>query len=78
MTPESSLPSWLARRMRCASPPREAGAGAVEREVVEADVEQEPEAALDLAERALADGPLGRGEGQRVEVARGLGPRSSP
>ena len=53
MTPDRSLPSWLASRMRWASPPLRAGAGAVEREVVEADVEQEAQAALDLADRPL-------------------------
>ena len=46
ITPDSSLPSWLARRMRCASPPLERRPGASEREVVEPDVEQEREPAL--------------------------------
>ena len=41
MTPQSSLPSWLASRMRCASPPLKRRPAAIEREVVEPDVEQE-------------------------------------
>ena len=55
ITPESSLPSWLASRMRCASPPLKRRARAIEREVFEPDVEQEAEPAVDLEQHALGD-----------------------
>ena len=45
----------------------------VEDEVVEADVEQEPEPGVDLLDDALGDLPLARGEVDVVEEARGIG-----
>ena len=46
--------------------------GPLERQVVEADVDQEAQAALDLAERALADRARRRSERQPRDVGRGL------
>ena len=56
--------------MRCASPPDSEPAGPVEREVVEADVEQEVEPLLDLLEHPLGDLLLA---GRQLEVAQEVG-----
>ena len=41
MTPVRPEPIWLARRMRCASPPESVSARALERQVVEPHVDEE-------------------------------------
>ena len=64
-------PIWLARRMRCASPPAERAGRPRQREVVEADVEQEPEAGVDLLGHPLGDHPLALGQ---LEARRGTSP----
>ncbi len=51
---------------------RQRAGGPVEREVVEADVEQEAETRRDLLDDALGDLPLARGEVDVVEEVRGL------
>ena len=60
--------------MRCASPPDSEPGGPVEREVVEADVEQEVEPLLDLLEHPLGDLPLavGRARASRRKSAASL------
>ncbi len=44
MTPVSPDPTWLASRMRCASPPDSDSALPIQREVIEADVDEEAQA----------------------------------
>ena len=60
----------MASRIRCASPPASVPAGAVQREVVEADVEQEPQPLVDLLEH-----PLGDLRSRSVELERRAGTR---
>ena len=57
-TPTSAEPICVARRMRCASPPRQRGRGALQREIADADVVEEGEALADLLDDASADEAL--------------------
>ena len=61
-TPTRPEPIWVASRMRCASPPDRVPAAAVQRQVVQADVDQEPQPGVDLLEHPLGDHllPVGR------------------
>ena len=59
MTPTRLEPIWVARRIRCASPPERRAGGAVEREVADADVLEEGEPLDDLAHDQPGDGALG-------------------
>ena len=68
---EAAADLRLASRMRCASPPASVPADAVEREVVEADVEQEPQARVDLLHHPLGDHAVALGQ---LERARGTRP----
>ena len=65
--PTRPEPIWLARRMRCASPPASVAADARQREVVEPDVEQEAEAGVDLLGDPLGDQPVALAELERGE-----------
>ncbi len=66
-TPVRPLPIWLARRMRCDSPPDSVGAGRRQRQVIEADIDQELQAVADLAQQFAGHLLLGRRQLQRLE-----------
>ena len=68
-------PIWLASRMRCASPPASVPAERRQREVVEADVEQEPEPGVDLLRDPLGDHPVALAELEPGEELRRLADR---
>ena len=76
-TPHRPLPTWLARRMRCASPPESVGAGAAEREIFEADVDQEREAVVDLADQLAGDLLLARGRASSFSTCASSSPSGS-
>ena len=61
--------------MRCASPPANVADDAVEREVVEADVEQEPQPLVDFLLDRVGDHAVALGELDRAEELRGLADR---
>ena len=61
--------------MRCASPPASVAADADEAEVVEADVEQEPHAGVDLLDHPLGDDAVALGELEAFEGLGGLADR---
>ena len=61
--------------MRCASPPASVPAVARQREVVEPDVEQEPEAGVDLLRDPLGDHPVALAQLERGEELRRLADR---
>ena len=54
-TPHRPLPIWLASRMRCASPPESVGRRPRQRQIIESDVDQELQAAGDLAQQFAGD-----------------------
>ena len=63
-------PIWVASRMRCDSPPESVAGGAVERQVAEPDVVEEPQPLADLLQDLAGDEPLALARGQRVQRLR--------
>ena len=60
-TPVRPEPIWVARRMRCASPPRQRCGGARQVEIAQPDLDQELEPQPDLAQhRPRRCAPRGR------------------
>ena len=57
----------MASRIRCASPPASGAGGPVERQVVQAHVDQELQPVADLLQQPLGDHVLALGELQLVE-----------
>ena len=70
-TPTRPEPIWLARRMRWASPPARVAVPRDERQVVEADVEQEPQPGVDLLEHRLGDHAVALGQLERRRATAG-------
>ena len=68
-------PIWLASRMRCASPPASVPALRDSAEVVEPDVEQEPEPGVDLLRHPLGDHLVALAQLERGEELRRLADR---
>ena len=78
MTPVSSEPIWLARRILWLSPPDRLGRGAVQGQVREAHVEQEAQARADLLEQLGRDLRVGALELQGVEEGEGVRDGEAP
>ena len=70
----SVVPICVASRIRCASPPDRLIERPVERQVVQADVHEEPEPRDDLLEHLAGDRPLALGDA----VARARSPSRAP
>ena len=68
-TPVRPEPICVASRMRCASPPARVARGPVQRQIAQADVEQEAEARPDLLDDLPPDDLLPVGQVQRLEPA---------
>ena len=57
-TPIRREPIWVARRMRCASPPESVAGGALQGQVIQANIHQETQAGIDLLEDPFGDRPI--------------------
>ena len=68
-TPIRPEPICVASRIRWASPPDKRGGGSAQRQVVEADVDQEAQPFADLLQDLAADGELAIGQRQVAFVA---------
>ena len=75
ITPVSPEPTWLASRMRCASPPESDLGAAIEREVVEPHVDEEAQSLGHVLHDLRRDFAAPAGDVQAAEDTRARGPR---